>query len=467
MKFVRGVCHWIGEIDPMFVSFLEVEGYEVATTPIDEFTTFAQEGFELYVIRSEAAPTAKMTSLLNSGLRIGHTVIIWTNVENEIAWFKRDVETVITGVPTAAMHFRLTAAIQLHEDRTAWRETEERLIRINDDMHTSLESLELASRRFEALFSGLPVGCFTFDAKGMIHEWNSMATQILGLEGYEVFLSSVWNTLDPADQGFWTQDKIHHVVQNGNNIEFDWSFIRPDGKEVHLACKVVGLVNKKGEIVAAVAGNLDITERVLAERALEQQMRENRNYLKVMERQRIKLQEANRKFKKLAVTDGLTGITNRRKFNEMLDETLDRAMRQNGRFSLLLFDIDHFKALNDTYGHHAGDEVLQLFADVLQTTARRYERPARFGGEEFAIILDNCDRASSIIAADRFMEAIHRQDWPYRKVTSSIGIATFGGLESGREMLEHADLALYDSKKSGRDRITHYSELANRDLHAA
>lgn len=451
----------------MFVSFLEAEGYEVHLASLEQFTSFAQEGFNLYVFRSDSAPTTQVSSLLTSGLRIGHTVVVWTNPKNEVAWFKANVETVLTGTSGEATQLRLAAAIQLHEHRTSWRETEERLIRINDDMHTSLESLELASRRFEALFSGLPVGCFTFDGRGNIHEWNSMATQILGLEGYEVFLSPVWAALDPESKGFWTPEKIQRVVASSENIEFDWSFNRPDGKEVHLACKVVGLTNKKGDIVAAVAGNLDITERVLAERALEQQMRENRNYLKVMERQRIKLQEANRKFKKLAVTDGLTGITNRRKFNEMLDETLDRAMRQNGKFSLLLFDIDNFKALNDTYGHHAGDEVLQLFAEVLQTTARRYERPARFGGEEFAIVLDNCDRVSSILAAERFMEAIHRTEWPYRKVTASIGIATFGGLETGREMLEHADVALYDSKKAGRDRLTHYSEVVVRDLHAA
>ncbi|HLO98224.1 MAG TPA: diguanylate cyclase, partial [Fimbriimonas sp.] len=399
------MCHWVGEPEPMFFSFLEAEGYEVQVAPLSEFTSFAKEGFQLYVIRSEAAPTKQLTALLTSGLRIGHSVIVWTKPENEIAWFKSNVEAVLTGPAGEATQLRLATALKLHADRTSWRETEERLIRINDDMQTSLESLELASRRFEALFSGLPVGCFTFDTRGNIHEWNSMATQILGIEGYEVFLSPVWSALDPEEKGFWTPEKIEQVVANNKNIEFDWSYERPDGKEVHLACKVVGLTNKKGEIVAAVAGNLDITERVLAERALEQQMRENRNYLKVMERQRIKLQEANRKFKKLAVTDGLTGITNRRKFNEMLDETLDRAMRQNGKFSLLLFDIDNFKALNDTYGHHAGDEVLQLFAEVLQATARRYERPARFGGEEFAIILDNCDRVSAILAAERFMEA--------------------------------------------------------------
>jgi diguanylate cyclase len=126
---------------------------------------------------------------------------------------------------------------------------------------------------------------------------------------------------------------------------------------------------------------------------------------------------------------------------------------------LLLFDIDHFKQLNDVFGHQAGDEILIKFSAILQQTARRYERPARYGGEEFAIILDNCESTMATMAAERFRAAILETDWPFRKITASVGCATFTGIETARSLIENADEALYASKRNGRDKVTHYLEL--------
>jgi diguanylate cyclase (GGDEF)-like protein len=158
---------------------------------------------------------------------------------------------------------------------------------------------------------------------------------------------------------------------------------------------------------------------------------------------------------------------NRRRFNELLDETLDRAIRQDHKFSLLLFDIDHFKSLNDSFGHQAGDEILVRFATVLSSTARRYERPSRYGGEEFAIILDNCDAAAAQLAAERFRAAILAEVWPHRNITASVGCSTFTGVESARSMIQQSDEALYYSKRAGRNRVTHYRELTADQLNAA
>ena len=186
-----------------------------------------------------------------------------------------------------------------------------------------------------------------------------------------------------------------------------------------------------------------------------------------MEKQRLKLQEANRQLRRLAVTDGLTSLTNRRRFNELLEEILDRSIRQSQTFSVLMFDIDHFKMLNDVFGHQAGDEILEKFAAVLRSSARRYERPARYGGEEFAIILDNCDKPSSVVAAERFRSAINNFKWPFREITASIGCSTFTGIESVRELVEHADSALYASKHNGRNMVTHFDDTPKQAKKAA
>jgi diguanylate cyclase (GGDEF)-like protein/PAS domain S-box-containing protein len=294
---------------------------------------------------------------------------------------------------------------------------------------------------------------------GLIHEWNSLATELFGIEAYSAFFNTVSDVLDPDGVGTWDREVVNQIFTTDRGAEFDWTFTRDDGRVVHLACKVLCLTNRKGDVIAAVAGNLDITERVQAQKKIEEQVREIKSYLKVMERQRLKLQDANRQLRRLAVTDGLTGLMNRRRFNELLDESLDRAMRQNQIFSIILFDIDHFKKLNDEFGHNAGDEILVKFANVLKDAARRYERPARYGGEEFAIVLDNCDAHGARLAAERFRTAVNGEDWPYRDITVSVGCSTFSGVESARGMIEFADEALYFAKSQGRNRVAHHRDI--------
>jgi diguanylate cyclase (GGDEF)-like protein/PAS domain S-box-containing protein len=458
MGLDQGICYWIGEEDRQVFEHFESKGFSIEHCTEAKFAGFQPDKISFYFFRSPQAPTLEHLKILRSDNRMGHTIVVWTDNENSEAWEKTEAELVLGRKFDHKFVHLLDFAIKIHDDRVQWRDSEEKFARSSDDLHASIESLEIASRRFEALFNGLPVGCFTFDRKGMIHEWNGLATDIFGIEGYQAFLNYVWDTLDPENLGTWSKESVEAIFSTEGSTEFDWSFTREDGAVVHLACKTVNLTNKKGEIVAAIAGNLDITARVLAQKQLEEQMRENRNYLRVMEKQRLKLQEANRQLKRLAVTDGLTSLTNRRRFNEILEEVLDRAIRQNQTFSVLMFDIDHFKQLNDVFGHQAGDDILEKFAGVLRTTARRYERPARYGGEEFAIILDNCDKAASFISAERFRSAINSFRWPYRDITASIGCSTFSGIESVRELVEHADSALYASKHNGRNQVTHYDD---------
>ena len=467
MNNERGNCYWIGEADRQVIENLESRGFVVEQIDIAKISDFKRDSIGFYFVNCKSDANPNIVKLLSSDNRKGHTIVVWTENQHEEAWVLSGVDLVLGSDFDHKFVHLLDFAIKIHEDRVQWRESEENFARSSDDLHASIESLEIASRRFEALFNGLPVGCFTFDGKGMIHEWNSLATEIFGIEGYQAFLNYVWDTLDPDCTGAWSDEIIQNIFTSETATEFDWSFTRDDGQVVHLACKIVSLTNKKGETVAAIAGNLDITARVLAQKQLEEQMKENRNYLRVMEKQRLKLQEANRQLRRLAVTDGLTSLTNRRRFNELLEEVLDRAIRQSQTFSVLMFDIDHFKLLNDVFGHQAGDEVLEKFANVLRTSARRYERPARYGGEEFAIILDNCDKTASLIAAERFRSAINSFKWPYRDITASIGCSTFTGIESVRELIEYADASLYMSKHNGRNQVTHYDDRPREDKQAA
>lgn len=157
---------------------------------------------------------------------------------------------------------------------------------------------------------------------------------------------------------------------------------------------------------------------------------------------------------KMAATDALTGIANRRTFEEVLEQELSRARRNGDQVTLVMLDIDHFKKLNDTLGHQAGDEVLRTSGAALAKSCRDFDTPARYGGEEFAVILPSCSPRESLVAGDRLRAAIANADLPV-EVTASAGVATFPvHAADPSSLIKAADEALYESKRSGRDRVT-------------
>ena len=170
------------------------------------------------------------------------------------------------------------------------------------------------------------------------------------------------------------------------------------------------------------------------------------------------------KLETLATVDGLTGLANRRRFDERLLEEWGRAYRERTHLSLLMIDLDHFKAFNDQYGHPAGDECLRSVARILAAEAKRTtDLAARYGGEEFAMLLPNTDEAGCERIAERILREIrdagltHKLNFPSRIVTASIGGAVCRpGVERSAghaSLVEAADHALYAAKDSGRDRL--------------
>jgi diguanylate cyclase (GGDEF)-like protein len=174
---------------------------------------------------------------------------------------------------------------------------------------------------------------------------------------------------------------------------------------------------------------------------------------------------------KQAETDALTGIPNRRTFEATLERELSRASRNGEQVTLAMFDIDHFKSLNDTYGHQTGDEVLKKVAAALATTCRDFDTPARYGGEEFVVIFPSCSSKESLKVAERLREAIAAIE-TVTPVTASSGVATFPThANDPNSLIKAADEALYESKRAGRDRVTRSrrrsrkpSELADAEL---
>ncbi len=165
--------------------------------------------------------------------------------------------------------------------------------------------------------------------------------------------------------------------------------------------------------------------------------------------------------KKQALTDPLTGLYNRRHFDQCLATEVERSLRLNQPFTLIALDLDHLKKINDNYGHSTGDEAIKKIGEVLKKNARSVDIPARFGGEEFAVILPGIDVEGGIKAAERLKSSIEESSLKeVEKITASIGVATFlRHTEMLGELLELADQAMYRAKKNGRNRV----EIAARE----
>jgi two-component system, cell cycle response regulator len=156
----------------------------------------------------------------------------------------------------------------------------------------------------------------------------------------------------------------------------------------------------------------------------------------------------------LAATDSLTGLPNRETFQRSLSQEVARAARTGGEMSVLLLDLDHFKRINDTLGHQAGDAVLRSVAGVLDESCRPFDTPSRYGGEEFAVVLPNTGEQDARHAAERLRTAIASAAID-PAVTVSIGLAAFpSDGPDGDSLVRAADEALYASKRGGRNRVT-------------
>ena len=174
--------------------------------------------------------------------------------------------------------------------------------------------------------------------------------------------------------------------------------------------------------------------------------------------------QAHAQVEKMAVTDGLTGIFNHRRFQERLSEEFARIGRHPEPFSLLLIDIDFFKKINDTFGHPAGDAVIKLVTKTLVKMVRKIDIVARYGGEEFVVLLLKSDADQAFQMAERIRKAVETASiqWQGKKITATISIGVAAQPEDAtrrEDLIAYADKALYASKQSGRNRSTLYKNL--------
>lgn len=189
------------------------------------------------------------------------------------------------------------------------------------------------------------------------------------------------------------------------------------------------------------------------------------NRMLSLQRENLDLTVKNRTLSEVSSRDALTGLYNRSYVIEKLDSEINRALRHGSPMALLMLDVDHFKLINDTFGHSTGDQVLQAIGRLLRESCRVYDVPGRYGGEEFCIVLPETKLGNTAVVAERIRMKLASASLTAGdaalSVTASIGIAGIdetGGALSPADLIDRADRALYWAKDRGRNRVEMWSE---------
>ena len=285
-------------------------------------------------------------------------------------------------------------------------------------------ALEIVPIAHSLVVQTINSGIIVLDALGRVVELNPFVQKLLGTES-RTFIGKKLDEI--LNSGLRIKYSPYMLIQ----VEEEVSFVRNGNPEYFIA-QIAPIRDERKNLIGHVISLVDITERKYAEMELE----------------------------RLARTDMLTAITNRRHFFELAEGQFAVAQRYNHQLAILMLDIDHFKSINDQYGHLAGDTVLQFVARECQSHMRSTDIFARYGGEEFIGLLPEQTEEGAVELAERIRQLLEQAEVKFEvwslKVTASFGLALIQN-ESGltlEQMIDRADQALYQSKKNGRNRIT-------------
>jgi len=293
-------------------------------------------------------------------------------------------------------------------------------------------------------------GVAWLDNEGQILRGNYAIAELFDTAENELFGRSVFDFLgEEAHPDVWTA--LHERKPFSKDFEASWV----SGNELkgYLHVRLVRL--EKGGPIAdgLLLYTRDITAQRTSLEAVTNYVQELSEAQVQLELNRQELELANAELRRLAEIDGLTGLLNHRTFQERLSQMI----AEETRVALILLDVDKFKEFNDTYGHPGGDEVLRGVGRVLTDLSESGGIPARYGGEEFAVIF-SYEKPDEVHAmAELVRTSIENREWPHRQVTVSVGASLLGTDRDRKALIEQADLALYASKKGGRNRVTVFS----------
>lgn len=322
----------------------------------------------------------------------------------------------------------------------------------------------------EVRLKNAPCGYLKLDHKSFLIEANDTFLNEMGYKKQEVVGQHIESFLKPANKMvfhsyfypninlFGTVDELYIKLKNGVGEEVPFLMNARQFEEdldKFVDCILMPMRKRIDYEMELRASKRKIEDAYLKN---EQALIELENIYQEIEEKQNDLLQLNKKLKKQANTDQLTGIPNRRLFEIKLAEQVERSQQEEVSFSILMIDIDHFKYVNDRYGHPTGDNVLLNIAQLMQERVPVESIVSRYGGEEFVILLADTNEKDALNLAININQLVEQSKChPTHPVTVSIGVAIFVEGDSAISIMKKADKALYHSKNNGRNQVNFFN----------
>lgn len=333
--------------------------------------------------------------------------------------------------PDGALRWVTLNALPIPDDQGQPREVVITFLDLSHD-EMAMRAAALARETMSRIVQAAPLGICVTDERGTHEQVNPHYCELYGY-GEEELLGRHFSMVAPEEQRQALACLHDQFIREGLGGQGEWHLRTRRGEQKTILADAVRITGDDGR-PRKVTFSIDISQRTRLEQAL---------------------RRSNEELQHLAITDGLTGLYNRRHILLRLEEELHRAQRYGLPLCIFLFDLDHFKCVNDTHGHAVGDSVLEAVSAMLRHELRGVDLIARYGGEEFLVVLPNVDHPAALAAAERMLLAMRGLEpgVPGLRVTLSGGVVQALPDETAARLIQRADMCLYGAKGAGRDRI--------------
>lgn len=336
---------------------------------------------------------------------------------------------------TVLLGFLLVAADR--RERQALSRMRERM----DERDSAEAALREAEERFRGAFDGAPIGIAIVDLDGRFTEVNAAFSRLTGYPADQLQGTSFRSITHPDDHEI-SDDRFQQLLRRGQTISFDKRYLHAAGHTIWASVHSRLVRHADGRPLHLITMIEDVTDR----------------------------REFEHKLRYMADHDPLTGLFNRRRFENEVDRQVAHSQRYGGGGAVLMLDLDHFKYTNDSLGHRAGDELIVAVAKLLRGLLRETDTLARIGGDEFALLLPQAAEEEARLVGEKLLEGLRGEAVAFgrrkRRLTASMGIALIGGSGAdltADDLLVSADLALYDAKEAGRDALRVFANEEQRE----